>query len=377
MSSSDREDFNEEKRKAKMQEARTVRKIVGITLGVLVLVLIVGGVSGYLYISSALKPVDPSSEDTKQVEIPIGSSTTQIASILEENNIVKDSTVFRYYIKFKNESGFQAGDYQFSPSMTHDELISALKTGKIKQEAVFEVTVQEGLSLEQIASKYASKTSLTKEEFMNKVDDLGYVETLIDQYPSILTDAITDPEIQHPLEGYLFPATYSFFEEDPSVDVIVRKMLQKTQDVVTPYLDSIGELQINGESATLHEAVTLSSLVEEEAPGSEDRKAIAGVFYNRLEKDMPLQTDPTVLYAVGTHKEEITKKDLQKESPYNTYVIQGLPVGPISNFSEDSLQSILEPKESEHTYFLAAPDGEVYYSKTYDEHLELKKKYLD
>src|SRR5699024_29792 len=143
------------------------------------------------------------------------------------------------------------------------------------------------------------------------------------QHP-ILTEEILDPKIKTPLEGYLFAATYDFYEEEPTVESIIEMMLEKTEQVIQPYSDEIEAREI-----TINEAVTFSSLVEKEASSEQQRKTIVGVFFNRLKEDIPLQTDPTVLYALGKHKEKVLLKDLEVESPYNTYKIDTLPVGPI------------------------------------------------
>lgn len=371
MSTSNHDDHTNENKKERSDEARTVRKIVAIVLSVVLIAIIAVGISGYLYIKSGLEPVDPDDETEKSVEIPIGSSVSKIGSILENNGIIEDSRIFRFYIKFRNKSGFQAGEYQLSPSMSLDEITETLKTGKVVEEALATVTIPEGKTVEQIAEIYSKKMSFDKKEFLEKTKDVKYIESLIEKHPSILSEAILEPEIRNPLEGYLFAATYQFYEEDPSIESIIDKMLKKTERVVVPYLDSINEKDL-----TVHEAVTMASLVEMEARTKEDRKKIAGVFYNRLEIDMALQTDPTVLYAMGRHKERVLHKDLEVDSPYNTYKYPGLPVGPISNYAANSLEAIVKPITSENLYFVAAPSGEVYYAENYDEHIRLKNKHL-
>lgn len=371
MSTSNHDDQSTENKKKRTDEARTVRKIVAIVLGVLVIAIAAIGISGYLYIKSGLEPVDPSDNTEKTVEIPIGSSVSKIASILEDEGIIKNSRIFRFYTKFRNKSGFQAGEYQFSPSMNLDEITEALKTGKIVEEAVATVTIPEAKTIEQMAGIYSNKFSFKKEEFIEKTQDTQYIESLIEEHPSILSEAILAPEIRNPLEGYLFAATYDFYEENPSVESIIEKMLLKTEQVVSPYLDGI-----NQQDLTVHEAITLASLVENEARTEEDRKKISGVFYNRLDIDMALQTDPTVLYALGEHKERVLHKHLEVDSPYNTYKYPGIPVGPISNFAANSLDAVVNPIDSNNLYFVAAPSGEIYYAENYDEHIRLKNKYL-
>ncbi|WP_430785099.1 endolytic transglycosylase MltG [Virgibacillus flavescens] len=353
------------------EDARTVRKIVTIVIISLVLILLVGGISGYVYVKSALEPVNPGSDKEINVEIPMGSSTSDIATILEDKGVIKDARVFRFYIKFKNESNFQAGNYTFTASMTLDEIIEALKNGKVLKEAKYNITIPEGKTINQIAEIYSKKLPFSKEDFLNKVNNVEYVETLIDKHPSILTDVILNPDIRTPLEGYLFAATYNFYEEKPTVESVVEKMLSKTEAVVTPYLDSIAARDL-----TVHKAFTMASLLENEARTIEQRKKIAGVFYNRLETGMALQTDPTVLYALGGHKKKVLLEDLEVESPYNTYYIDTLPIGPISNFAENSLEAALNPEESENLFFLHDDQGNIHYSETHEKHLELKEKYI-
>ncbi|MFB4166560.1 endolytic transglycosylase MltG [Virgibacillus sp. JSM 102003] len=353
------------------EDARTVRKIVAIIIFSLVLILVIGGISGYTYVKSALQPVNPDSEKEVKVEIPMGSSTSSIASILEDNGIIKDSRVFRFYIKFKNESNFQAGEYTLTPSMTIDEIITALKNGKVLEEPVYTITIPEGKTIDEIAGIYAGKLPFSKDDFLNAVNDSEYIEILINTYPDILTNDILNPDIRTPLEGYLFAATYNFYQKEPSIQSVVEKMLDKTEEVVTPYLD-----EISAQDLTVHEALTMASLVEKESSSVDQRKKIASVFYNRLDEGMPLQTDPTVLYALGKHKEKVLSKDLKVNSPYNTYQINALPVGPISNFAKTSLEATLNPAETKYKYFLHDGEGNVYFSKTHDQHLEYKAQYI-
>ncbi|WP_284139677.1 MULTISPECIES: endolytic transglycosylase MltG [unclassified Virgibacillus] len=357
--------------KARTEEAKTVRKIVSIILVSLILILLIGGISGYMYIKSALSPVDPNSEKGIKVEIPLGSSSSSIGSILEENGVIKDGRIFRFYTKFKNESDFQAGDYTFTKAMTLDQIIESLKKGRIIKDPVFKVTIPEGKSIDEIAEIYADKLYFKKEAFLEKVNDPKYIAYLIDTYPAILSEDVLNPEIRTPLEGYLFAATYDFYEEEPPIDTIVETMLNKTNAVVNAHLDEIGAKDL-----TVHEALTMASLVEKEAQTEDQRRKIAGIFYNRLDVGMRLQTDPTVLYALGKHKDKVLLKDLEVDSPYNTYRIKGIPIGPISNFSESSLQAVLNPEKTKFKYFLHDGEGNIYYAETHDEHLKLKQQHI-
>ncbi|MDC3415611.1 endolytic transglycosylase MltG [Aquibacillus salsiterrae] len=355
------------------EEAKMVRKIVAVILTLVTIAIIVGGITGYSYIKSGLEPVNPEDSATVSVDIPLGSSSSQIASILEEKGIINNAMIFRFYIKFSNAADFQAGKYDLSPSMTLADITAALQTGKIIKEPVLTVTIPEGKTMEQIASLYAEKANVDKDEFIEVVEDPDYVKQLINTYPTILSEEILADDIKTPLEGYLFAATYQFYETNPSIDTIVNAMLQKTEDVVTNYLDLINQK----EDWTVHDIITMASLVENEAQTEEDRKRIAGVFYNRLAADMRLQTDPTVLYALGERKDRVLYEYLEVDSPYNTYKVSGLPVGPISNFNENSLLAVLEPEKTDYMYFIAADDGKIYYAKTYEEHQQLVAEYLE
>lgn len=352
------------------EDAKWVRRIVSITLLLLIIVFAAGGYAGYKYVKTGLEPVDPADKKEIDVNIPMGSSSSTIANILKDKGIIKDARIFRFYVKFKNEGDFQAGDYKFTKANTFDEIIQTLKSGMIEEKEYYKVTIPEGKTVEEIAGIISSKIPVSKEEFLKIANDEKYIEELMNKYPKILTDKIIDEQIRTPLEGYLFAATYTIYEENPSVESLIEMMLNKTQEVVTKYQDGIEEKEF-----TIHEAITFASLLEKEARTEEERKNISSVFYNRLEQDMQLQTDPTVLYALGEHKERVLYKDLEIESPYNTYYIKGLPIGPIANFGENSLEATLAPNETDYLYFLHDFEGNIHYAKTHDEHIRLKNEY--
>ena len=355
----------------KKKEVKVVRRIVlGITL-VLLLIGLIGGRSAYKYVTGALQPVDPDAEEVIEVEIPIGSGLDTISAKLAEKGIIKNARIFKYYAKFNNESQFQAGTYGLTKAMTPDELIESLKTGKVYREPVFTITVPEGLTLKQIAKIVEKETNITEEEFLNYVGDEATIDRLIGKYSRILTEDIKGDQIKYPLEGYLFPATYPFYEEDPSVEAIVDAMVQATATNVTPYLD-----YLQSEEKSVHWLLTFASLLEEEATAQSDRETIASVFYNRLDIDMPLQTDPTVLYALGAHKDRVLYADLEVADPYNTYKNKGLPPGPIAGAGKSSLEAVIAPAETNYLYFLADKEGVNHFTDSYDQHLKNRDRYL-
>lgn len=352
-------------------EARIVRRIVlTITIVTLLILVFIGG-GGYLYIKSALEPVDKDSKIQKKVEIPIGSSVTGISEKLEASGIIKNAKVFKYYVKFKNEAGFMAGVYELSPSMEIPEIINRLKTGKVLQQAAFQLTIPEGKQLKEIAQIMAKAVNKTEDEVFNQLNDRTFIQTLMGKYPDLLTTDILNPNIKYPLEGYLFPATYPFYKQNPTIEEMVVTMLDQTQKVISPYL-----AESSNEELTAHQLLTMSSLIEEEATEKADRKKISSVFYNRIEQEMPLQTDPTVLYAQGKHKERVLYEDLEVDSPYNTYKHKGLPPGPIANAGKDSLEAAVNPADTKHLYFLATAEGDVIFTNTLDEHNAAKAEHI-
>lgn len=352
------------------QEARLVRKIVAIIFIVVSLAIISTAIFGYFYIKSALEPVDVTDNSEKKVTIPIGSSVRGIANVLEENGIIKNGAVFRYYVKFKNESGFQAGDYNLSPSMEFGDIIAQLKTGKVLKEPVFTITIPEGKQLDEIATIISKKTNYSKDEILKKLDDKQYIKRLIKKYPIILSDEIVNDKIRHPLEGYLFPATFEYFEDNPTLENIIEDMLSKTEDTVSSYIGQIEERDLS-----VHEFMTMASLIEEEATEKADREKISAVFYNRIKKNMPLQTDPTVLYSMGKHQVGITYDDLEVDSPYNTYKNPGLPPGPIASPGDISMAAAVNPADGKYLYFYSRPNGETIFTTTLNEHNTVKNKY--
>lgn len=355
----------------RQNEAKVVRKVVAIISVSIFLIAIVLFGGGYLYIHSALKPVDPDSKKEIKVEIPIGSGVTNISQILEDNGIIKDARLFKYYVKFKNESGFMAGEYVMTPAMTFDQIVNSLKTGKVMQKAVFKMTIPEGKKLTEIAEIIAKRTNDKPEDILATLNDRTFIETLLAQYPDLLTNEILDPRIKYPLEGYLFPATYPFYRENPTIEEIIHVMLTKTKSVVDKYRIEMEEKQL-----TVHQLLTMASLIEEEATEKVDRDQISSVFYNRIDAKMPLQTDPTVLYAKGEHQEKVYYSDLEIDDPYNTYIHPGLTPGPIANAGISSIKAALEPADTDFLYFLATPEGDVLFSKTLAEHNEKKSEHI-
>lgn len=357
----------------RQKEKKLVKRIVLSITAAFIILVVLFGLIGYQYVTTSLEPLDTNDQTEKVIEIPTGSSSKDIAQILQNNNIIKSAIVFSYYVRMNNETGFQAGNYEFSPSMSLDTIISQLQEGGTAAEYKGnKVLVKEGITIDQIADAIAATTDYSKEDFLTVIKDEAFLTKMKTNYPELLTSALEAEDTRYRLEGYLFPATYDFPEE-MSLEELVENMISKMDEVMQEYY-----LKIKESNRNVHDVLTIASLVEREGFTLEDRKLIAGVFNNRLEINMPLQTDIAVLYALDEHKEYVSNNDVAVESPYNLYVHPGFGPGPVDSPSADAIKATLEPTESEYLYFLAdMSTGKIYYAETYQQHLEYKAEYVD
>lgn len=357
------------KSKGRLNETTFVRKIVLISVVALVIIIVGGITSCFYYIHHSLAPINTSSDQKIVLEIPSGTSIEEIGDLLKSKELIHSSLVFRYYAKYKNQTNFQAGIYQLSPSMSVEDIIQKLEKGDV--DTAFNMVIPEGFTVSQIIERVAKQTGVSAQVIHDKLTNRNYIKThYMKKYP-FLADVILNTKIKSPLEGYLFPATYAYDEKKPNLDTIIDKMLDRTQTVLEKYQTQIQANPLG----SVHRILTLASIVEREGRQSVDRQKIAGVFYNRLDKGMPLQSDVTVLYALGISKQTVTYKDTRVNSPYNTYYQKGLPIGPINNPSEASIYAVLHPIHSSELYFYARPNGEILYTKTLVEHDKVVNKY--
>ncbi|WP_026689124.1 endolytic transglycosylase MltG [Alteribacter aurantiacus] len=356
----------------KQKEASLVRKIVLACFVIILLSVIGAGIGTYVYITNAISPVDENSDEVRTVEIPIGSSSSSIGNILEQEGIINNASIFRYYVRYKNEGGFQAGNYELSPSMDMDDIIEALKDGRIYEDYQFSFTIPEGRWLERIVEHIADNSEHDYDEFMELISDEEYITELIDQYDMLEEVILEDENIRHPIEGYLFPARYDFTEENPEMEEIIEAMLDRTQGIMNNLASDIEE----GEYS-VHEILTMASVIEAESIGDDERATISGVIYNRIEDDMPLQMDPTIHYALNEHLPRTLREHTQYEHPYNTYVNRGLMPGPINNPGQNSIVAAVKPESHNYRYFYHSPDGQSFFTETYADHNEVLREHRD
>ena len=361
------------KRDIRKKETSIIKKIMRYFMIALLVIVIIGGFFTWNYIKGETQPVDTAQTELVSFEIEQGASVKEVSKALEEEGIIRNSKLFNFYLKFKNVSGFKSGLYQVSKSMTLDEIIAELSgAGKDKDQNATKVLIREGEQLTDIAKEVEKSTKYSAEDFMAKVQDEEFLRYLVQKFPKLLTESYNGYQVKYVLEGYLFPATYDM-NDSKTLQMLITEMVAKTDEVMSKYYDKILESDF-----TLQETMALASLIEKEGTKLEDRKKISSVFHNRIKENMMLQTDVSVQYALGEHKEALSLSDLEVDSPYNLYQNYGVGPGPYNSPSEDSIVAALEPADTEYLYFLAdIHTKEIYFAKTYEEHLELKAKYID
>ncbi|MEZ7775220.1 endolytic transglycosylase MltG [Granulicatella sp. 20925_1_45] len=361
------------KRDIRKKETSIIKKIMKYFMIALLVIVLVGGFFTWNYIKGETQPVDTAQTELVSFEIEQGASVKEVSKALEKEGIIRNSKLFNFYLKFKNVSGFKSGLYHVSKSMTLDEIIAELSgQGKDKDQNATKVLIREGEQLTEIAKEVEKSTKYSAEDFMAKVQDEDFLRYLVQKFPKLLTQSYNGYQVKYVLEGYLFPATYDM-NDSKTLQMLITEMVAKTDEVMSKYYD-----KILASDYTLQEIMALASLIEKEGTKLEDRKKISSVFHNRIKENMKLQTDVSVQYALGEHKEALSLEDLEVDSPYNLYQNYGVGPGPYNSPSEDAIVAAMEPAETDYLYFLAdIKTKEIYYAKTYEEHLELKAKYID
>ena len=348
-----------------------------ISLLIFLALISAGGYFGYQYVQSSLLPVDANSKEYVTVQIPEGANVQEIGSTLEHSGVIKHGVIFAFYAKYKNYSDLKAGYYNLQKSMSTEDIIKELQKGGTPEPqapSLANLTIPEGYTIDQIAQAVGQlqgefKEPLTAETFLAKVQDDNFISQEVAKYPNLLESLPTkESGARYRLEGYLFPATYSI-KESTTIESLIDEMLAAMDKTLTPHYSAI-----KSKNLTVNELLTIASLVEKEGAKTEDRKLIAGVFYNRLNLGMPLQSNIAILYAQGKLGQNISLADdagidTSINSPYNVYTKPGLMPGPVDSPSQDAIEASINQTKSENLYFVAnVTDGKVYYAVTQEEH---------
>lgn len=319
--------------------------------GGILIFLIVTAISGAAFFWNFF-PSDPGSSQSQIFEVTYGTSLRQVGKELQARGLIRSSFVFEVYVRLNPKKRMvKAGRCQLGPGMNLFQIVKELRRGIPGQ---IRITVPEGLTVKEVADLFSRKGLAKRERFLALLKDTQFTSGIIGEGWK------ADPE------GHLFPDTYDFSLNVTEEEIIV-KMLKRFNEVFDAEVGQVTPLQ-------KREILTIASIVEKEAKKADERQIIAGIFYNRLRRGYPLQSCATVLYALGKHKKRLYYKDLQVESPYNTYRYSGLPPGPIANPGLASIRAAVSPAKVDYLYFVAKPDGSHIFSSTYKQHLLAQRK---
>jgi len=312
------------------------------------------GAGALALVRAALEPVAPDSVQTSVFTVSPGEPLGRVAAHLKRDGLLKSALAFRLLARWRGlESALRVGEFELSPALTPGELLERIVAGRV---VAYEVVIPEGFSLAQIGDRLAEAGVVDREDFLAFARSPGTAEALG-------VEGAT-------LEGYLFPETYRIPRGLPP-RAVARVLVDEFHRVWT----EIAPLA-KARDFSMQETVTLASIVEKETGTAEERPLIASVFWNRLDKSMRLETDPTVIYGIADFDGNIQRRHLRdRENPYNTYVIPGLPPGPIASPGRESLRAVVQPAETDYLFFVSRNDGTHVFSRTYPEHSRAVDKY--
>lgn len=339
------------------------------------LCLIIGGalVGSYFYLIKGGKD-----NETVNIYVKEGDTYSTISKTLKDNELIKSELAYKIYIKMHPPGNLEYGDYVLKKSYSVEELINTLEKGCVDLRQTKTVTFVEGKNMRYVISKITDNFNITEKEIIDKLSNSEYLDSLIKDY-WFLTDDIKNKDIYYSLEGYLFPDTYEFYES-ADVDDIFRTMLNNMEKKLEKYKDEVSKSKYS-----IHEMMTLASIIELEAGKASDRKGVAGVFYNRLNAGWSLGSDVTTYYAekIDNWTRDLKSSELSSCNSYNTRsscMAGKLPVSPICNPSVGSIEAAIEPTSHKYYYFVADKNGKTYFTKTDSEHVskvrELKRNGL-
>ena len=324
---------------------------------ILLVLLAAAAAAGYVWYSIE-KPYGTIPADGLYVDIPHGASRRAVAHILEKTGVIRNSFAFELYARRHPKRMLQAGEYAFDHALSGKEVFWKLASGQVYEQPF---TVREGETIYDIARDLEAAKYMSADDFLKAAEDPSQINDL---FPEART-----------LEGFLFPATYNLPKHAPAEE-LTGMMVRKFRDALADVLPNGSEW--SDPTISISSVVTLASLVERETPKPDERPLVAGVFTNRLVKNIPLQCDPTVIYALqmdDEYKGTLTLRDLRINSPYNTYRNRGLPPGPIGNPGEVALRAALHPATTDYLYFVANAQGGHFFAATLAEHNENVAKY--
>ena len=329
------------------------KKIVNVTTIIVIMIIIITIWQCFKIVDTPLKI-----KDEEIIEVAEGDSFYGVLNKLSEEDKIKNEFLVKLYLKIRGiKPEVLAGTYKLDNSMTLDEIITLLSNdstiGKIY------ITIPEGYTIDDIAEKLEENNICNSKEFIDSVKNY--------ELPKYISN---NPNKRYNLEGFLFPDTYSF-NENENADFVVKTMINRFEEV---WQELVQSLNLSIADDEIEKIVNVASIIEKEAVVDSERSLISSVIYNRIAIEMPLQIDATVIYSYGYHIEKMYEKHLEIDSPYNTYMYYGLPIGPISNPGRASLMAALKPKETDYLYYLLESENTHYFTDNYDDFLRRKEE---
>lgn len=329
------------------------KKIVNVTTIFVIMIIIITIWQCFKIVDTPLKI-----KDEEIIEVAEGDSFYGVLNKLSEEDKIKNEFLVKLYLKIRGiKPEVLAGTYKLDKSMTLDEIITLLSNdstiGKIY------ITIPEGYTIDDIATELEENNICSSEDFINSVKNYDL--------PAYVSN---NPNKRYNLEGFLFPDTYSF-NENENADFVVKTMINRFEEVWQELVES---LNLSIADDEIEKIVNVASIIEKEAVVDSERSLISSVIYNRIAIEMPLQIDATVIYSYGYHIEKMYEKHLEIDSPYNTYMYYGLPIGPISNPGRASLMAALKPEKTDYLYYLLESEYTHYFTDNYDDFLRRKEE---
>ena len=329
------------------------KKIVNVTTIIVIMIIIITIWQCFKIVDTPLKI-----KDEEIIEVAEGDSFYGVLNKLSEEDKIKNEFLVKLYLKIRGiKPEVLAGTYKLDKSMTLDEIITLLSNdstiGKIY------ITIPEGYTIDDIATELVENNICSSEDFINSVKNYDL--------PAYVSN---NPNKRYNLEGFLFPDTYSF-NENENADFVVKTMINRFEEV---WQELVQSLNLSIADDEIEKIVNVASIIEKEAVVDSERSLISSVIYNRIAIEMPLQIDATVIYSYGYHIEKMYEKHLEIDSPYNTYMYYGLPIGPISNPGRASLMAALKPEKTDYLYYLLESEYTHYFTDNYDDFLRRKEE---
>lgn len=354
--------------KKKKKKSRRRLKIKRLLFALLILLILAAGVFGMAYYRYNLRAVSTTDEEV-QFKISKGDTNAKILKNLDEAGLIRNRLVAEVHMRFE-EPNLKANTYRLNKNMSFPKILDIMSHATSKYVIKNKLTIREGVRMPKIAESIGKLLNMSADDVLSYWSDTDYIKSLADEYWFLDADTITNEEIYYPLEGYLYPDTYHIQDDHMNIDGITHVLLDEMGNHLKKYRAAYEKMDFS-----THEFLTFASIVECETLYDEDRPKIAGVFMNRLNAKMRLQSDVTVNYALKRTGVAVSEKMMKNASHYNTYAYNGLPVGPISSVQTKTMDAVVNYTKHTYLYFFAKEDGTVIYNKTYEDHAKTVKEF--